>query len=207
METVNPVFFAVILYILAIGLAVIDAYVPSAGMLVMLSFLAALGSVLFGFRAGTSTGMTMLTLVAASIPLLAILTLRIWPHTPVARRIVLPPPSELRKPDAAGQDELQHWIGCVVESEYPLMPTGQLTIGRKPFNAMAEAGYVEAGQRVEIVAVRQRNLIVRPTDKPLTPIAKPDRFAKAAFHATPTAPSQSLLDLPAEELGIESIEE
>ncbi len=207
METVNPIFFAIILYILAIGLAVVDVYVPSAGMLVVLSSIAALGSILFGFRAGTTTGMTMLTLVAASIPLLAVLTLRIWPHTPVARRIVLPPPGEPRKSDVDQQDDLQHWIGCVVESEYPLMPAGQLTIGRKPFNAMAEAGYVDAGQRVEVVAVRQRNLVVRPTDKPLTPITKPERFDSAALRAIPAAPPQSLLDLPAEELGIESIED
>ena len=172
METVSPIFIAIILYCAAIGLALVDLYVPSAGMLVILSFVAAVGSVLFGFRASTTSGMTMLTLVAASVPVLAIIAMRVWPQTPVARRIVLPPPPETPTPVSNESDSLQEWIGCVVESEYPLMPSGQLTIGRKPFNAMAEAGYIDAGQRVEIVAVRQRNLIVRPTDKQLTNLAE-----------------------------------
>ncbi len=212
METVDPIVVAILLYIAAVGLALIDTYVPSAGMLVVLSFVAAVGSIMFGFRAGTTAGMTMLTLVAASVPILAIVALRIWPHTPIGRRIVLGLPADNSPKNSADQASLTALVGIVVDSEYPLMPGGQLTIARKPYNALAEAGYIEAGQRVEVVAVRQRNLIVRVTDRPLTPTTPRDPLDPAASPTatSPTATSpahESLLDVPADQLGLNSLDE
>ena len=207
METVSPIYIAILLYIAAVGMALVDLYIPSAGMLLILAFVAAVGSVMFGFRAGTTSGMTMLTVVAASVPILAVIAMRVWPQTPVARRIVLKLPSQPPTNSASEAEALDVWIGCVVDSEYPLMPAGQLTIGRKPFNAMAEAGYIDAGQRVEVVAVRQRNLIVRPTHRPLTVLPKPNSPTNSPVQTDLSQAPSNLLDVPAEELGLDSIEE
>jgi len=203
----NPIYIAIILYISAIVLALVDLYVPSAGMLLLLSFVAAVGSVVFGFQSGTTPGMTMLTLVAASIPILGVVAIRIWPHTPVGRRIVLGLPPEQPKDFNEKQNTLAELIGYVVASEYPLMPSGQITIDHRSYNAFAEEGYIDAGWRVEVVGVRQRDLIVRVTDKPFTPIRPRDRiddFGKQA--ATEFAHNQNLLDVPANELGLDSLE-
>ena len=207
METVDPIVVAILLYIAAVGLALIDTYVPSAGMLVMLSFVAAVGSIMFGFRAGTTAGMTMLTLVAASVPVLAVIALRVWPHTPIGRRIVLGLPVEPSQQIPSEQASLNELVGLVVDSEYPLMPGGQLTILRKPFNAIAEAGYIEAGQRVEVVAVRQRNLIVRLTDRPLTPVIKRDPLVNILVPTIANITTENLLDVPADQLGLDSLNE
>ncbi len=83
----QPLAIAILLYFVAIVLAMLDLYVPSAGMLVLLSFLAAVGSVMFGFQSGTTAGMTMLTLVAGSIPVLALVAFQIWPHTPIGNAL------------------------------------------------------------------------------------------------------------------------
>ena len=206
METVNPIVVAILLYIAAVGLALIDTYVPSAGMLVLLSFVAAVGSVMFGFRSSTTAGMTMLTLVAASVPILAVIALRIWPHTPIGRRIVLGLPPEALQPVNLEQSSLNDLIGIVVDSEYPLMPGGQLTVFRKPYNAIAEAGYIDAGQRVEVIAVRQRNLIVRPTDRPLTPA--PSKLSSTQLiPGSQNLAADQLLDVPADQLGLDSLED
>jgi membrane-bound ClpP family serine protease len=205
---VDSTVVAILLYLVALALALVDLYVPSAGMLILLSFVAAVGSVLFGFRGGTTAGMTMLTLVAGSIPVLAVVAIRIWPHTPVGRRIVLALPPEQPTALDAAQGDLSEFIGCVLVSEYPLMPGGRVTIARRPCNAIAEAGYIDAGQRVEVVAVRQRNLIVRITDKPLTPLRP--REITAGFTEQPVAEAlkdQKLLEVPADELGLNSLED
>ena len=204
----DPIYIAIILYISAIMLALVDLYVPSAGMLLLLSLVAAVGSVMFGFRGGTTSGMTMLTLVAASIPILGLVAIRIWPHTPVGRRIVLGLPPEQPTPALDEQHTLAEHIGHVLISEYPLMPGGQITIDHRAYNALAEAGYIDAGQRIEVTAVRHRNLIVRVTDKPLTPIRPRDRtFAFGKGSAAESAGHQNLLDAPANELGLDSLEE
>ena len=189
-------------------LALVDLYVPSAGMLVVLSLVAAVGSIVFGFRSGTTGGMTMLTLVAATIPILGLVAIRIWPHTPIGRRIVLSLPPEPSVQPNVKQNVLNELIGYVVVSEYPLMPSGQLTIDHRPYNASAEAGYIDIGCRVEVVAVRQRELIVRATDKPLTPVRPRERvddFDKQ--YQQELANNSNLLDVPANELGLDSLED
>lgn len=203
----DSIYIAIMLYILAIVLALVDLYIPSAGMLLILSFVAAVSSVLFGFKSGTTQGMAMLTLVLASVPILAVVALRVWPNTPVGRRVVLglPPGQPTTANDQ--QNALSQWIGHVLISEYPLMPSGQITIERRPYNALAEAGYIDAGQRIEVVAVRYRDLIVRVTDKPLTPARpRPPHELSKESAVEPTV-NQSLLDVPAEQLGLDSIED
>jgi hypothetical protein len=113
-------------------------------------------------------------------------------------------PAELRDKQSA----LNELLGYVVVSEYPLMPSGQIIIEHRSYNAMAEAGYIDAGWRVEVVAVRQRDLIVRATNKPLTP-TRPRSQADDS-NALPGAEFVSkpnLLDIPANELGLDSIDE
>jgi membrane-bound ClpP family serine protease len=205
---VDPIYIAIILYISAIVLALVDLYVPSAGMLILLSLVAAVGSIVFGFRSGTTSGMTMLTLVAATIPILGLVAIRIWPHTPIGRRIVLGLPPEPPAEPNEKQSTLSELVGYVVVSEYPLMPGGQIAIDHRTYNAFAEAGYIDAGWRVEVVAVRNRELIVRLTDKPLTPVrprARIDALSKAL--PTESGNKPNLLDVPANELGLNSLDD
>ena len=203
----DPIYIAIILYISAIVLALVDLYVPSAGMLVVLSLVAAVGSIVFGFRSGTTGGMTMLTLVAATIPILGLVAIRIWPHTPIGRRIVLSLPPEPSVEPNVKQNVLNELIGYVVVSEYPLMPSGQLTIDHRPYNASAESGYIDAGCRVEVVAARQRELIVRATDKPLTPVRPRERVDEFGKQPHQELANSNLLDVPANELGLDSLDD
>lgn len=204
----NPIYIAIVLYISAILLVLVDLYVPSAGTLLLLSLAAAIGSVVFGFKSGMTSGMTMLTLVAGSIPALGFAAIRIWPYTPVGRRIVLGLPQEPPTNGSEKQNTLAELIGAVVVSEYPLMPSGQITIDHRPYNALAEAGYIDAGWRVEVVGVRHRDLLVRATDKPLTPVRPRTAIDDRAKEQDPEfAHNPNLLDVPANELGLDSLEE
>ncbi len=203
----DPIYLSILLYFASIALVLVDLYVPSAGTLLVLALFAAIGCVVFGFQKGTTAGMTMLTLVAGSIPVMGIIAIRIWPHTPIGRRIVLGLPPAQPKPEGGQNDELNKLLGTVVVSEYPLMPSGQITIDRHSYNATAEAAYVEAGARVEVVAVRRRELVVRNTDKPLTPV-RPRQVSEGAqgVEQATFATNGNLLDVPANELGLDSLD-
>ncbi len=79
------------------------------------------------------------------------------------------------------------------------MPYGFIRLQGRNYNAMCESGVIEAKQNVVVIAVQQRNLIVAPTHLSPTesvPIKTPE----------PSAPPESLLDRPAEELGLDSLE-
>ncbi len=205
----DPASLAIALYFLALTLAVVDVFVPSGGMLLVLAAAAAVGAILFGFRASMTMGMSMLTVVAASIPLLAAFAIRIWPKTPIGKRIILGLPPETPVTPETARTSLQDLLGKVVVAEYPLMPAGQLIIDHTHVNALAESRYIEAGERVEVIAIRERNLIVRITTKPLSQIMDSRVLPRGRETSDDpvVAKNESLLDVPAEELGLNSLDE
>lgn len=199
----DPLSVALLLYVAAVGLATIDLFVPSGGMLVVLAAVGAIGSVLFGFRSSTTAGMSMLTLVMGSIPVFLWLAVQIWPHTPIGKRIILKTPPAQPAQSPVTQDPLLPLIGHVLLAETPLLPTGQLRLGHHRLNAVAESGFIEAGQRVKIMAVRERNLVVRLTDEPLTSTSG---AAESVAAADSELPPEKYLELPAEQLGLDSLD-
>lgn len=209
----DPLTVALLLYIAALGLASVDIFVPSGGMLLILASLAAFAAVLFGFRAGSGAGLGMLIVVLGSVPVFLFATIKVWPVTPIGRRVILAlPKQELKGNDASKQ--LEQWLGQVHVVDAPLLPSGQIRIGHRRLGAIAEAGIIETGQRVKIVAIRERNLIVRPTNEPLTVVTRgasrrtDQRASPENSQATPTQPpAENLLDLPAEQLGLDSLDE
>ena len=201
----DPFYLALLLYCAAVVLAFVDIFVPSGGMLLILALSAAFASILFGFRSGNTMGMTMLTIVIASIPIFAVVAIKIWPHTPIGKRIILSLPQHDADMAGSSDRKLTQWIGTLVRADSPLMPSGQIRIGSQYLNAIAESGVVEEGQNVEVIGVKERNLIVRPTQAGVTtaPVAQP---------AEPDANEEmvddrNLLERPAEEFGLESFDQ
>lgn len=200
----DPLTIAVLLYLGAVLLAFVDLFLPSGGMLAILAVLAATAAILFGFRSSTTAGMSMMALVFFSFPLFVFLAIKIWPHTPIGRRVVLNPPSYQSEDDE--QDEL---VGCVVLTASALMPSGQIRVGHRRLNAISSDGIIEADQRVKILELKERNYIVKQTSDALT------KFDDRKEHPLPTdeeAPDaegspSDLLDIPASELGIDSIDD
>ncbi len=199
----SPLFIAIILFLLAVGLALLDILVPSGGMLMVLSLAAAIASVLFGFRSGATEGMVMLTVAISAIPVVLIVALRVWEHTPIGRRIVLKPPSEKHGDDtSSSNDPLRELIGAIGVTQSSLMPTGHVRINHRNFNASTQGEIIEAAQFVEVTDVRQRNLMVRTTSR--RPTDKPPE-TESAGQSKPV--NDNLLDLPADQLGLNSIDE
>ncbi len=202
----DPFYIALLLYVTAVVLVFIDLFIPSGGLLVIMGVVSATACVLFAFRSSTTMGMTMLTVVIGSVPLLAMAAIKIWPMTPIGRRVILRTPgaSESR---SSLKDEHGELLGIVVEAEFPLRPSGEIRIGDKRFNVIARSGVVDAGERVEVVGFRDRNLLVSRTDRPISPNAKQDSDGTAETGSSGDEASQgNLLDLPADELGLDSID-
>lgn len=221
----DPFYLAILLYFVAVVLALVDLLVPSGGLLLILAMAAGLASTLFGFRSSTTMGMAMLTLLIVSVPILIYTALRVWPHTPLGRRIILGAPGSKKRPASAKKEgeqaeesgerkaassttanaraqELEQLVDTVHILESPLLPSGHIKIGHKHFNAVAESGFVDAQQAVVVVAVKERNLIVRKTDR------KPSKVEPSKeLEATEAEGGGNLLDLPADQLGLDSIDE
>ena len=204
----DPFYIALILYFAALGLAFVDLFVPSSGTLLLMSGLAAIASVLFGFRSGTTSGMGMLTLVLVSIPGFIVLAIKIWPLTPIGKRVILPAQS----PDVSTTTEIrqnadEQLIGEILLAEAPLMPSGFIRIEGKSRKAIARAGFIEAGQNVEIVGFKDFNFVVVPSMQ--TPTLANSAVVENEPNRAESDAKESdgnLLDLPADELGLDSLD-
>lgn len=200
----DPLVLAICLYFVALLLAILDVFLPSGGILLILSGLAALGSIYSSFQYGTTTGLVMSTIVLGTVPVLVYSAIRIWPHTPIGRRILLSPSPP---GDTASSHPLVEWIGSVVVAQWPLAPMGQVKIGVHRFNAMSSDGrLIEAGQRIKVIGLHEGLLVVAPTSEPLSitpasPSVESDRSVQGELS------NGELLETPAKQLGLDSLEE
>ncbi len=197
----SPLILAILLFLVALGLGLLDILVPSGGVLLVLSAASAIGSVLFGFRSGTTTGMIILTIVIGAVPIVLLIALRLWEHTPLGRLIVLKPPADDDQESALPNDSLRELVGHVGITQGSLMPTGHVRINHRNYNATTQGEIIEHTQYVEVVDIRERNLLVRATSR------RPEETTKSSSQPATNPKSENLLDLPADQLGLDSINE
>ncbi len=203
----DPLVYAIALYLLAILLFAIDVFVPTGGILLFCSGALAIASVFFAFRSSVNAGLVMLLVDFATIPVLIWTFLKVWPHTPLGRRVLLKPQESA---PSSEQEELKALVGLVVINRWPLLPTGQVQVDHKRFNAQSIDGKpIEAGRRVKVLEIRERMLVVAETNQPLS---NPNQRSSASQQGNRPAQAQepspqSLLDLPAEQLGLDRLDE
>jgi membrane-bound serine protease (ClpP class) len=99
-------------------------------------------------------GLSLLVAVAAATPLVWIWILKIWPRTPMGRRIMLPnvPPPI---------DELVVRVGQIGTAVSELRPMGTCEFDGTRIESMSEHGIVPAGTSVKVVALANQRPVVR----------------------------------------------
>lgn len=200
--------FAISFYLLALLLFAIDIFVPSGGVLLVCSGILAIISVFFAFRSSVNAGLIMLLVDLVTVPALVGIFFKIWPHTPIGRRVLLAPQPNLKSSE---KEELKSLIGRVVLNRWPLIPTGQVQIDHRRYNAQSFDGKpIESDRRVKVIEVHERMLVVCETNEALSDVnqrSTVDGKPAANAESIGDQSTQSLLDLPADQLGLDSIEE
>lgn len=196
----EPIYLVILFYLVAIVLAVLDIFLPSGGALVFFSVLAAIASVYYGFQIGSTVGLVVLAVDLATVPLLLWAAIKIWPHTPIGKRVLLHPPVH---PVDYQQELLRTLVGHVVYARWPIAPTGQIQIGSRRYNVTSGDGqYIDANQRVKILRVHERLLVVAPTDLPVTSMSLNDSTL-----TSDETTEQDWLQMPADQIGLQEIDE
>lgn len=191
------------LILLGIGLLIIavEMFVPSGGILGILSGLCILGAIAIGFVSSLSFGTFMLILVAVLMPIVFAAAVRYWPDTPIGRLIVIrPPTSDEVLPDAEARRNLQTLIGKQGIAKCPMLPGGVVMVEGRSYDAVSDGTPVDTGQAVKVIAVRMNRLEVRladptgpdgPTPSQPTPVLPhPMATAPTTVGANPVRPDQ-----------------
>lgn len=158
--------FAILLLIVGIGVLSAEIFIPSGGLLGIITFVALSSSLVFAWRAwgGSQSGIfwTFCMVLLLLIPTAIGTAFYILPRTPMGKRVLLEAPlAEDLTPFVKESDHLHDLVGRFGRTATPLTPGGLILVNGERLHAVSEGLIIEAGQSVEILEVRGTRLLVR----------------------------------------------
>ena len=171
--------WAVLLILVGLALAAMELFIPSGGILAFLSVSALGGAIVLGFMQGSAVGLGMLVLVMVGLPVTAIVLFRVWPQTPIGRRILLRVQSSQDVlPDSPKQRRLKELVGRVGVAKSKMLPSGAITIEGQTIDAYSEGMPIEAGQKVLVIEVHGTRVVVQPVEDEAPPVEGNDELSR-----------------------------
>jgi len=172
--------------LLGLGLALIVAEVlfPSFGVLGVLATLAIIGAIVSAFSQNDSIGMNFLIATAVLVPATIMLGLKLLPHSPLAKHLVV---GGFSFEDGAGIDrrdlELEGKEGLVESS---LRPAGTARIDGRRVDVVTRGEMLDVGTRVRVIELHGNRVVVARMET-----------NSASAPTTPGADAPTLMDAPA----------
>ncbi|MGA2255644.1 MAG: NfeD family protein [Thermoguttaceae bacterium] len=179
----------ILLLSLGLGLAFLEIFFPTAGILAFFSGSALLGAILLGFRSGTTVGLTITSAAVIGVPCLIGLGFRWWPHTYFGKQVLLDAPrAEDVLPDEAQRRQLKSLVGRIGRAKCRMLPSGVVSVDGQTLDATSEGMVIESGQTVRVIKIEANRLVVRaiegeiPTPTAENPLERPiDSIATDPF--------------------------
>ena len=155
--------YAILLLLLGIVLVLLEAFIPSGGILGVFAAIALVFSLVFAFKEGDATGFAFLAIVVICVPAGVIFGLKIFPHTPIGRRVILKPTVEsVKERGKAGvsDENFSHLIGRIGKTVTPLRPSGIIEINNERYSAVAEGEIIDNNVEIVVVKVEGNSVVV-----------------------------------------------
>ncbi|MBI3838679.1 MAG: serine protease [Planctomycetia bacterium] len=186
----DPLAWSALLLLLGLILVMVEVFIPSGGILGILSIGSLLAAVVLAFyHRGAETGFIFLAITAVTVPTALALAFRWWPQTPMGRRLLLDvPKSDEVLPDTPERRTLRQMVGKLGVAKTVMLPSGAVLVDGQTIDALSEGMPIEAGQQIRVIEVRGNRVVVRPAeDQPRT--------------------SDDVLSQPIESLGLDSLDD
>ncbi|MCP4775901.1 MAG: hypothetical protein GY880_16840 [Planctomycetaceae bacterium] len=152
--------------LLAIGLfaVVLELFVPSAGILGIVAGILIVTSVVLGFMESVSYGVIVLTAAVVTIPGLLALMVKVWPYTPLGKRILLKDlkPEDVLPNYIENKEQKERLEGQLGIAQTKMLPSGIVMVDGEKFDAVSEGFAVEKGDAIRVISVRGNHVYVEP---------------------------------------------
>lgn len=190
MNAIDPLTWAILLTVAGCALLVLEVFLPSGGVLSILSAASFVAAIIIAFRTGgLTTGFTFISIVLVAGPLALGLAFHYLPQTSLGKNLLGEVPKE---EDVAPSDPRRALIGQIGVARSKMLPSGAVEIQGQMVDAVSKGEAIEPGQNVQVIEVRANRVVVR----------------RAAQGARPgDEQSSDLLSRSIEELGIESLDD
>ena len=146
-------------------LVVVEVFIPSGGLIALVSTGCAIAGIVCLFRVGWGWGLTGLSVLIVLGPTAFAFALKIWPSTPMGRRMLGERPAEqIEAERLAALREREKYLGMVGAEGVvltDLRPVGMVQIDNDRYDALSETGFVAAGSRVRVTHAEPSQIKVR----------------------------------------------
>jgi membrane-bound ClpP family serine protease len=145
----------------------LEAFIPSGGILGVLAAVVLVFSLVFAFKEGDGTGFAFLGILVVCVPAGVILGLKVFPHTPIGRRVILKPGVESaaeRGKAGVSDEDFSHLQGRVGKTTTPLRPSGIIEIDDERYSAVAEGELIDKNVEIIVVKVEGNSVVVEPRE-------------------------------------------
>lgn len=193
MDVIPNIAWATLLLLAGLALAVVEVFVPSGGIIAVLSAVAIIASLVMAFQESSTTGPFIGFVFAAvtvfAVPALVAVAFKIWPKTPMGKAFLGELPTD---EDVIPDDPRRGLLGRVGVARTKMLPSGAVEVDGQMIDAVTQGQAIEPGTYVVVTEVRANRVVVRPAGKDQRP-----------GYENPG----DLLSRPIEELGIDSLDE
>jgi membrane-bound serine protease (ClpP class) len=193
MDVIPDIAWAILLLLIGFALVVLEVFIPSGGIIGILSAVAVVAALVMAFQESSTTGPMVGFVFAAvtvfAVPALIALAFKFWPKTPMGRAFLGDLPTEA---EVLPNDPRRGLLGRVGVARTKMLPSGAVEIDGQMIDAVSQGQAIEPGTYVVVAEVRANRVVVRPAGKDQRP-----------SHENPS----DLLSRPIDELGIESLED
>lgn len=156
---------SLLLLVAGFGLAVLEIFFVSGGILGFLSFASIVGAVILGFQCSTGMGIGVVATAIVGVPVVIVAALHWLPNTSVGRKIILhAPTSDDVLPDDPKQRSLKDLVGKAGRAKSKMLPAGVVKIEGHTVDCVSEGVAIEPGTWVRVTEVHGNRVVVRPLD-------------------------------------------
>lgn len=149
---------AVLLLVLGLGLIVAEIFFPSLGLLSVLATGAIVAAVVMAFQESNALGVRFLVAIAVLVPLTIVLGFKVFPRSPIGKRMVVNGPSfAATQGSDPRQSELLGKQGTV---ETDCRPAGMARLDGRRIDVVTRGEYIDAGVSVRVVDVQGNRVVV-----------------------------------------------
>lgn len=153
--------FAIFLYFVSAALLIAEVFVPSGGIISVLSMGCVIGGVAIFFRHSVLAGWVGIGVAVAMIPACVIFAYRLLPKTRFGKNVILKVPERPSGDAIPDTEQLKGLMGTTGVVITPLRPVGMCEFSGQKVECMAEGGYVDKGKKVEVIEVQSTKVTVR----------------------------------------------
>lgn len=157
------------LFALAFLLLTLELFIPSGGILGGMSAISAVSAVVAFFKFSTGWGLTASAALLVLAPVSVSLMIKVWPHTPVGRRLILGSPGTERAEHAKAEAEARHTeklahealIGQEGTALTAMRPVGEIEVDGTRYEGLAQGEMIDTGTQIRVVGLDGTSLKVR----------------------------------------------